>query len=34
LLKQFSLMQRIMKKKGQLNIPSLKGGMKKLSSLS
>ena len=25
---------RIMKKKGQLNIPSLKGGMKKLSNLS
>jgi len=34
LLKQFSLMQRIIKKKGQLNIPSLKGGMKKLSVLS
>ncbi len=34
LLKQFSLMQRIMKKKGQLNIPSLKGGMKNLSGLS
>ena len=34
LLKQFSLMQRIMKKKGQFNIPGLKGGMKKLSGLS